>query len=152
MRVDFNAIEWIQYTEKGRFKPPAINDKLVMTLLQWEAGYSPPLHSHEDEQITYVLSGVLEIDVEDRGIKRYEYVRPGQAMVIAPYAPHRLIGIEDGTALEMWMPGLRHRAAEKHFRVGQSPIVVPDLIGESEHTIFADSSGNVVVGKPGDGK
>ena len=33
MRVDYEAIDWIQYTELGRYKPPIIVDRLVMSVL-----------------------------------------------------------------------------------------------------------------------
>ena len=126
MRVDYEAIDWIEYTDLGRYKPPIIVDKLVMTILEWKKGYSPPLHTHEDEQITYVLSGGLEVDLDDEGIKRYEYLTAGQAIAIKAYVPHRLIGIEDGVAVEFWTPGWRHRANEQSLRVGESGVFVPE--------------------------
>ena len=125
MRVDYEAIEWVQYTDLGRFKPPLVVDRAAFTILEFKAGYSPPLHTHEDEQITYVLSGGLEVDLDDEGIKRYEYLSAGHAIAIRPYVPHRLIGVEDGVAVEFWTPGWRHRATDRRLKVGESGVFAP---------------------------
>ena len=63
-------------------------------------GCSVPLHSHENEQITYVLEGALKFLFQDQEIT----VRAGEVLVIPSQVPHSAVAIEDTVDLDIFCP------------------------------------------------
>jgi quercetin dioxygenase-like cupin family protein len=59
-----------------------------------------PLHSHENEQITYVLEGALKFLIQDQEIT----VRAGEVLVIPSQVPHSAVAIEDTVDLDIFCP------------------------------------------------
>ena len=59
-----------------------------------------PLHSHENEQITYVLEGALKFVVQDKEI----IVRGGEILVIPSNLPHSAEALEDTIDLDVFCP------------------------------------------------
>jgi quercetin dioxygenase-like cupin family protein len=55
-----------------------------------------PQHSHENEQITYLLEGALEFIVQEKEI----VVRAGEVLVIPPHVPHN----QALTSGFLWVP------------------------------------------------
>jgi len=49
----------------------------------------------------------------------------GEVIAIKPFVPHKLTGIEKGTAIDVWSPGHRYYGAVRRFVVGESPKRVP---------------------------
>lgn len=66
-----------------------------LTKISFDQGEGAELHQHLEEQILYVLEGVLEVTVGD---EMYE-VHPGQASFHPSNVPHRAIAKQRTTAL-----------------------------------------------------
>jgi len=62
-----------------------------------------PLHSHHNEQITYVLEGALEFLLGDRQEDRV-IVRAGDVLTIPPNLPHSARALEDTLDIDVFNP------------------------------------------------
>lgn len=63
-------------------------------------GTSVPSHAHENEQVSYVVRGLLHFHVGGRDVM----VRAGEVLVIPPNVPHGVDVIEDSEAIDMFTP------------------------------------------------
>ncbi|MGB6934131.1 MAG: cupin domain-containing protein [Acidobacteriaceae bacterium] len=59
-----------------------------------------PQHSHDNEQITYVLEGTLKFVIEGREL----IVRSGEILVIPSNLPHSAEALEDAVDLDIFCP------------------------------------------------
>lgn len=59
-----------------------------------------PLHSHENEQITYILEGALKFNFPEKEI----VVRAGEVLVIPSHLPHSAEALEDTLDLDIFCP------------------------------------------------
>ena len=59
-----------------------------------------PQHSHDNEQITYVLDGVLKFIIEGKEL----IVRSGEILVIPSNLPHSAEALEDTVDLDIFCP------------------------------------------------
>lgn len=59
-----------------------------------------PLHSHDNEQITYVLDGALKFVIEGKEL----IVRSGEILVIPSHVPHSAEALEDTVDLDIFCP------------------------------------------------
>ncbi len=62
-----------------------------------------PRHSHENEQITYVLEGALKFQLGENG-EREVIVRAGDVLVIPSYLPHAAVALEDTLDVDVFNP------------------------------------------------
>ena len=63
-------------------------------------GAEVPEHHHESEQITYILEGALEFEIEGRTV----VVSAGQVLRIPSQVPHRAVALEDTLDLDIFSP------------------------------------------------
>ena len=63
---------------------PIIGDKLAVNIVRFEPHTEAPVHAHAEEQISLVLEGEFEFEVN--GERRV--LRPGMAVVIPANTPH----------------------------------------------------------------
>ena len=67
-----------------------------------EKGAKVPMHSHDNEQITYLLEGVLKFWI---GEEREETVlRAGEVLVIPSNVPHEAEALEDCLDVDVFCP------------------------------------------------
>ena len=59
-----------------------------------------PKHSHESEQLTYVLEGSLRFLIEDQEI----LVRAGEILVIPSWVPHEATAVEHTVEIDLFSP------------------------------------------------
>ncbi len=59
-----------------------------------------PLHHHEAEQISMILTGALKFELEGREVM----VRAGEVLVIPSNVPHSALAIEDSTGIDVFSP------------------------------------------------
>jgi quercetin dioxygenase-like cupin family protein len=62
-----------------------------------------PEHHHESEQITYILEGALQFQIEGKEI----VVGKGQVLLIPSHVPHAAVALEDTLDLDIFSP-IRH--------------------------------------------
>jgi quercetin dioxygenase-like cupin family protein len=59
-----------------------------------------PEHSHDSEQITYILEGALKFELEGKEV----IVRKGEVLHIPSWVPHRAVALEDTLDLDIFSP------------------------------------------------
>lgn len=59
-----------------------------------------PEHRHESEQISYILEGALQFELEGRQL----VVRKGEVLHIPSNVPHRAVALEDTLDLDVFSP------------------------------------------------
>ncbi len=75
-------------------------EKSMLARLRLRAGCVVPLHSHENEQITYILEGALKFSLQGKEI----VVRAGEILVIPSNVPHSAEALEDTVDLDVFCP------------------------------------------------
>ncbi len=75
-------------------------EKGMLARLILRTGCLVPMHSHENEQITYILEGALKFRIQDKEI----IVRAGEILVIPPHVPHSAEALEDTLDLDIFTP------------------------------------------------
>ena len=75
-------------------------DKAMVAQVFIAKGAVVPEHHHESEQITYILTGALEFEIEGRQI----VVSAGQVLRIPSNVPHRAVALEDTLDLDIFSP------------------------------------------------
>ena len=78
-------------------------DKAMVAQVFLAKGAIVPEHFHESEQITYILRGSLEFELEGRKV----VVGAGQVLRIPSNVPHRAVALEDTLDLDIFSP-IRH--------------------------------------------
>ncbi len=63
---------------------PVLGDNMLVSFVTYEPHTVAPVHAHEEEQISFVVDGEFEFDLD--GDKRV--MRRGMAVVIPPFVPH----------------------------------------------------------------
>ena len=86
-------------------------EKLMSVYFTLDEGAIVAEHQHPHEQITHVLSGRLEFEVN--GEKRV--IGAGEVVCIPSNAPHRVTVLEDTTALDVFSP------PREDFLTGEKP-------------------------------
>lgn len=66
-------------------------------------GDDVPRHHHENEQLTYILSGALHFWFGDHD-ERELIVRAGEVLVIPSNVPHRALALEDTLDVDVFNP------------------------------------------------
>jgi len=75
-----------------------LNIMLARVLLK--KGCIVPLHSHHNEQITYILEGALKFWIDGKEI----VVNAGEVLTIPPHMPHKAEALVDTVDLDVFNP------------------------------------------------
>lgn len=75
-------------------------EKGMVARLLLAKGCIVPEHSHPNEQIAFVVSGLLEFRVGGEAI----LVRAGELLVLPPNVPHSAIALEDTEDIDFFAP------------------------------------------------
>jgi quercetin dioxygenase-like cupin family protein len=75
-------------------------DRTMLARIILRKGCIVPTHSHDNEQITYVLDGALKFDIDGREI----VVSSGEVLVIPSQMPHSALALEDTVDLDIFCP------------------------------------------------
>lgn len=78
------------------------SERMMIAHVYLKQGDEVPLHSHENEQITYILSGALRFWLG--GDAEHVTVRAGEVLVIPSNLPHRALALEDTLDLDVFCP------------------------------------------------
>ncbi|MFF0144093.1 Cupin domain-containing protein [Amycolatopsis sulphurea] len=114
---DFDAFDPTRYPDvvivkaeqvKGREAFPnlhrrvlAFNDKLMIVEHVMEQGSVFPRHSHHQEQLAYLISGHIRVQIEDE--EPFE-ARGGDSFVVRGGVDHQVVAIERSVALDVFTP------------------------------------------------
>jgi quercetin dioxygenase-like cupin family protein len=77
-----------------------VGTDMMIARLILRKGAVVPLHSHHNEQITYVLEGLLRFQIDGKQID----VRGGEVLCIPPHMPHEALAIEDTIDIDIFNP------------------------------------------------
>jgi quercetin dioxygenase-like cupin family protein len=72
----------------------------MLAQIYLKRGAIVPIHSHESEQLTYVLSGALKFTLDGRDIT----VGPGQVLRIPSWMRHSAEALEETFELDVFSP------------------------------------------------
>ena len=91
-------------------KKEVLNDKLARKVISGEKitmaqiflakDAVVPLHDHEHEQFSSVMTGALRFELEGKEM----VLRAGEVLLIPSNVPHRVVALEDSMALDVFSP------------------------------------------------
>jgi quercetin dioxygenase-like cupin family protein len=105
--MSFEHHRWADVNEerlKGTITRRMITGERVMIAqVVLKKGDVVPMHSHHNEQVTYILSGALRFLMgEDQ--QKEVVVRAGEVLVIPSHMPHSAYALEDTLDLDVFSP------------------------------------------------
>jgi quercetin dioxygenase-like cupin family protein len=78
-------------------------DRMMLTHVYLKRGAVVPRHSHDNEQLTYILEGALRFWLGDDGSEVVD-VRAGEVLHIPSNVPHRAEALEDTLDVDVFSP------------------------------------------------
>ena len=78
-------------------------NRMMIAHVYLKKGCVVPRHSHDNEQITYILEGALKFWIGDQG-EREVTVRSGEVLTIPSNVPHRAEALEDTLDVDIFDP------------------------------------------------
>ncbi|HXF83081.1 MAG TPA: cupin domain-containing protein [bacterium] len=75
-------------------------ERLMATLIEFKAGAVVPTHQHENEQLTYCLSGAMRFTFPDREL----ILRAGELLLIPSNVPHGAEMLEETVEMDFFSP------------------------------------------------
>ncbi len=78
-------------------------ERAMLTHVYLDRGAVVPMHSHENEQITYVLEGALRFWIRDEDSEPID-VRAGEVLVLPSWVPHKAVALEDTLDVDIFTP------------------------------------------------
>jgi len=77
-----------------------VGHKVMLARVLLKQGCIVPLHSHENEQLSYILEGALKFWIDGKEI----VVQAGEVLTIPPHMPHKAEALEDTVDLDIFYP------------------------------------------------
>ena len=77
-----------------------VGHQVMLARVLLKKGCIVPLHSHVNEQLSYILEGALKFYIEGKEI----VVRAGEVLTIPPNMPHKAEAMEDTVDLDIFNP------------------------------------------------
>ena len=78
-------------------------ERMMLAHVYLEKGCIVPQHSHENEQLTYILSGALRFWIGENGEEEL-IVRAGEVLVIPSNVVHKAEALEDTVDVDIFSP------------------------------------------------
>ncbi len=79
------------------------SERMMLAQVYLEAGCVVPKHSHENEQITWIVEGALRFHLGEHG-EQEVVVRAGEVLVIPSHLPHTAEALEDTLDVDIFCP------------------------------------------------
>ena len=80
-----------------------VGEKMMIARMKFKDGFLVPQHSHENEQITNVISGTIRFWFGENKEQEME-LNAGDVMVIPGHLPHEALMIGDVEEIDSWAP------------------------------------------------
>ena len=77
-----------------------VGQEIMLARVLMKKGCIIPLHSHHNEQVTYILEGALKFWVSGKEI----VVNAGEVLTIPPHMPHKAEALTDTVDLDVFNP------------------------------------------------
>ena len=79
------------------------SERMMLAQVYLDRGAVVPKHSHENEQITWIVEGALRFRLGDDGAEEV-IVRAGEVLVIPSHLPHAAEALEDTLDVDIFCP------------------------------------------------
>ena len=79
------------------------SERMMIAHVYLKKGDDVPRHSHENEQITYILSGKLQFWLGENDEQEVT-VQAGEVLVIPSHLPHRALALADTLDVDVFCP------------------------------------------------
>jgi quercetin dioxygenase-like cupin family protein len=89
--------------KEGLARRLVTGERMMIAHVYIKKGVDVPRHSHENEQLTYVLEGALKFWFGAND-ERELLVRAGEVIVIPSHLPHRALALEDTLDVDVFSP------------------------------------------------
>ncbi|MDQ6872472.1 MAG: cupin domain-containing protein [Gemmatimonadota bacterium] len=78
-------------------------DRMMLAQVYLKKGCIVPKHSHENEQLTYILEGALKFSLGEDGSEEI-MVRAGEVLLIPSNVPHKAEALEETLDVDVFSP------------------------------------------------
>jgi quercetin dioxygenase-like cupin family protein len=78
-------------------------ERMMLTHVYLKRGAIVPLHSHDNEQLTYILEGALRFWIGDEQSEPID-IRAGEVLHIPSNVPHKAEALEDTLDVDIFSP------------------------------------------------
>jgi quercetin dioxygenase-like cupin family protein len=95
-----NDIEWEVPAEKIKRQVFGYDDKIMLVKAQFDTGGVGSLHQHPHSQVTYVESGVFEMQI---GVEK-KIIKKGDGYYVPPNVIHGCVCLEAGMLIDVFSP------------------------------------------------
>jgi quercetin dioxygenase-like cupin family protein len=103
----FQVHRWAEIPEeqmKGTITRKLVTgDRMMIAQVFLKEGDFVPMHSHHNEQLTYIISGALHFHLGAKG-EHELVVRAGEVLVIPSNLPHSARALEDTLDVDIFSP------------------------------------------------
>ena len=80
-----------------------VGERMMLAHVYLKKGAVVPRHSHDNEQLTYILEGSLRFSIGEDGAEQV-VLRAGEVLVIPPNVPHQAEALEDTLDVDIFCP------------------------------------------------
>jgi quercetin dioxygenase-like cupin family protein len=94
------GIEWETAGEKIQRQVFGYDDKIMLVKAKFEKGGVGTLHQHPHSQVTYVESGVFEMQIGDEK----KIIKKGDGYYVPPNVIHGCVCLEAGLLIDVFSP------------------------------------------------
>jgi unsaturated pyranuronate lyase len=78
-------------------------EHMMLAHVYLKKGCVVPMHSHENEQLTYILQGALRFWIGDESAESF-VLNAGEVLAIPPHVPHKAEAVEDTLDVDVFSP------------------------------------------------
>jgi quercetin dioxygenase-like cupin family protein len=78
-------------------------DRVMLAHVYLKKGCIVPKHSHENEQLTYILEGALRFWIGEEGSEEIT-VRAGEVLLIPSHVPHKAEALDETLDVDIFSP------------------------------------------------
>jgi quercetin dioxygenase-like cupin family protein len=89
--------------KKGLSRKLITGDRMMIAHVYFKIGEEVPRHSHDNEQLTYILTGALRFWFGANDEQEVT-VSAGEVVVIPSNVPHRAVALEDTLDVDVFAP------------------------------------------------
>jgi len=98
--ISNDSLEWEVVDDKVRRKVLSHDPSLMLVKVEFQAGALGQIHQHEHVQISYVESGVFEIEIN----AQKQILRKGDSFHVPSNVLHGALCIENGILIDAFSP------------------------------------------------
>ena len=93
----------IERVKEGLGRRLVTGERMMLAHIYLDKGSVVPLHSHDNEQLTYVLEGALHFWIGEDESEEV-VVRAGEVLHIPSWVPHKAVALEDTLDVDVFCP------------------------------------------------